>query len=282
MKLDVLGWTALVFVVVGCAGVFGLALSEKGPVRRFWIQYLGFLDRKRRVLFLKPTARQIVGYQIAAMLGALAWAATAESRALALVPVVALAPKVLFPYLQRRRVSRIEDQLDGWLTVVANMLQVTSSLTDALAQSLHLTRAPLGQEVDLMLKEVKLGMPLASGLRTMADRVGSQLLGNIITVMVIGRTSGGAMPTLLEEIASTLRERKRLEGVIRRHTASARTQLMVMVAAPFVILYLVYKAEPTYFDPLFNDILGYLLIAGAIVMWLVAIQLARKILAVDI
>jgi tight adherence protein B len=282
MKLDVLGWTALILVVLGGSGIVALAFRDKGPVRRFWIQYLGFLDRHRRILFIKPSAREIVGYQVAALVALAAWAALRDGRAVLLLPVAVIAPRVLFPFLRKRRVARIEDQLDGWLTIAANMLQVTSSLTDALTQSLHLIRAPLGQEVDLMLKEVKLGMPLATALRTMADRIGSDLLSNIVTVMVIGRTSGGGLPSLLEEMAATLRERKRLEGVIRRHTASARTQLAVMVAAPFVILYLVFKADPAYFDPLTSSLLGYLLIGLAIVLWLVAIRLARKILTVDI
>lgn len=282
MKLEVLGWAGLILLAVGAAAALGLAIAPNGQLHGAFRSYMAMLERERRALFLQFSARQMLAVQLAACVLALAWAALASGRSLILLPLILLAPRLVFPILRKRRLKTIEDALDGWLTIVASMLQVTSSLTDALRQALHLTRGPLRQEVDLLLKEVQVGMPLASALRNMSDRIGSELFSNLVTVMVIGRTSGGALPTLLAETAETLRERKRIDGVIRKHTASSRTQFLVLMVSPFPVAYLMAQNDPHYFDPFFTSFIGYVVLAIAIACWIAAFFLARKIMAVDV
>jgi hypothetical protein len=78
------------------------------------------------------------------------------------------------------------------------------------------------QEVDLALKEMKVGSTLDQALLHMAARVGSRQLDSALSSILIGRQVGGNLPRVLETTAGTLREMRRLEGVVRTKTAGAR------------------------------------------------------------
>src|SRR4029078_11584582 len=85
---------------------------------------------------------------------------------------------------------------------------------------------PIRSEVDLALKEMKVGSTLDQALLHMASRVGSRQLHYALSSILIGRQVGGNLPKVLETTATTLREMKRLEGVVRTKTAQGTGTLV--------------------------------------------------------
>jgi tight adherence protein B len=141
---------------------------------------------------------------------------------------------------------------------------------------------PLKQEVELSLKEMKVGSSLDQALLHMAARVGSRQLDSALSAILIGRQVGGNLPKVLETTASNLREMQRLDGVIRTKTADGKVQLWVIGAMPFGMLMGMNAMWPGYFDPLKHSFTGYVIIGLAGASWIAALLLARKVLAVDI
>ncbi|MBD3671408.1 MAG: hypothetical protein HUJ29_11595, partial [Gammaproteobacteria bacterium] len=87
---------------------------------------------------------------------------------------------------------------------------------------------------------------------------------------------------IMEESAATLREMARLEGVVRTKTAEGKTQAYVLGVIPFVLIGAIHMVDEHWLDPLGSSTLGFAIISVAAVLWITAILLARKILAVDI
>ena len=79
-----------------------------------------------------------------------------------------------------------------------------------------------------------------------------------------------------------LREMARLEGVVRTKTAEGKTQAYVLGVIPFVLIGAIHMVDEHWLDPLGSSTLGFAIISVAAVLWITAILLARKILAVDI
>ncbi|MGB0680287.1 MAG: type II secretion system F family protein [Polyangiales bacterium] len=166
--------------------------------------------------------------------------------------------------------------------MLANALRASPSLGEALASSVELVSAPLSQELDLTVKAMHLGTPLQAALRQMVQRIGSRSVGAAITTLQVAQRTGGNLPQTLETAAAALREMARLEGVVRTKTAEGRSQLMVLAAIPFGLGAAIYAISPESLAPLWTTPAGYLLLAIATALWLGALLLARKILAVDI
>ncbi len=282
-SLDLLLYVGGALLSVGVVTVALLGFSPGGPLLARWSRYTAWLDRQARDLFLDVTGRDMAFGQVIGAALAIALAGVYDDRALLALPFVLLAPRVALTIARRRRREEIETQLNGWLLMLANMLKVTGSLSDALSHTADLTRGPLGQEIDLLLKEQRVGAPLGDALRNMGARVGSPTLSSVITIMLIGRTAGGELPSLLEETASAIRERMRLEAVVRKQTAMGRAQMVVLFLGPPVIVYMFRRVEPDFFEPLFNSgVIGYGLAGVALVFWAASLILARRILAVEV
>jgi tight adherence protein B len=269
-------------LVVGGSAAFGLALRPTGPLGRAIDRYIARLDAECRFQCYSIDGQQLFARQFAGLLIAIAACLTFEDAILWLLPIgVLIGPVLMLRRLRKKRIEKIEGQLDGWLLVLANMLKTTGGLADALAASADLVRPPLRQELDRTLKEIRLGATLDDALRQMGERVKSSILAGVLTLLVVGRRTGGEMPGLLETAASALREMARLEGVIRSKTADGRMQVLVLASAPMVILVVFRIIDPHFFDPLVSSLLGFTLLGAAVVFWMLALLSARKILNVD-
>lgn len=195
---------------------------------------------------------------------------------------IALAPLPTLNYRALKRITRIEAQLDAWLYSLASSLRATPALGEAIADSVLLVQAPLRDELDLLLKEQKLGMSTEEALSRMASRIASGTVQSAIASLRIGLRTGGQLSDILERSAQALREMARLEGVVRTKTAEGKAQTFVVGVLPFPMVALIQNMDPSFFKPLLADIRGHLLISAAAVMWLLAILLARRLVRVDI
>jgi tight adherence protein B len=269
-------------LLVGASIAFGLAMRPTGPLGRLLARYTARLDAECRFQCYAIDGPQFLRRQFAALLLALiACVATDEPLLWILVPAAVFAPYPALRWLRKKRIARIEAQLDGWLLVLSNLLKTAGGLGDALVASVDLVRAPLRQELDQVLKEVRLGATLEDALRQMAARVQSGTLGAVVTVLVVGRRTGGELPGLLETAAAALREMARLEGVIRTKTADGRIQVFILGVAPIAAFFGFRAVDPHFFDPLFASFMGYCLLGAALLLWAMALYSARKILKVD-
>ena len=265
------------------AGTWSMTADTTGMPYRYWARYTGALDRKLRAMFIFTPGRRIAIGQLLAMFVIVAAHLVFELPLWwAVIVFISVVPAVYIENLRRERVQQIEDQLDAFILALSNALKATPSIGAAFSSVLSVIDDPIKNEVDLALKEMKVGSSLDQALLHMAARVGSKQLDSALSAILIGRQVGGNLPKVLESTATTLREMKRLEGVIRTKTAESRMQMWVIGAMPVVFIVGLSAMWPGYFEPLTKSITGYTLIGGISLCWVGALILARKVLAVDV
>ena len=282
--VEVLRWSSLGVITFALfIGTWSMAADENGLPYRYWARYCTSLERKMRSMFIFTPGRLIALSQMAIMF--LLFSANLILEVpfwWAMCLFVAIVPTVYLQMEQRKRVLKIEDQLDNFMLALANALKATPSIGAAFNSVVTVIDDPIRSEVDLALKEMKVGSTLDQALLHMASRVGSRQLDSALSSILIGRQVGGNLPKVLETTATTLREMKRLEGVIRTKTADGRMQLWVIGAMPLVFIVGFGVMWPGYFDPLTKNFTGYAIIGFVAGSWVSALVLARKVLAVDI
>ena len=191
-------------------------------------------------------------------------------------------PGLLLKRARVQRVALMERQIEGWLGSLARALEAAPSLGEAIEVSTTMCDAPLSQELEVVVNEMHLGRPLDRALAAWADRVGSRILVLALATLQVGRQTGGNLGVVLSSAADSLREMERLEGVLRTKTAEGRAQAWVISVVPLPLYFAVQAGDPHYFDPLETTAMGHILVAIAAALWMAAIFLARKILAVQI
>lgn len=259
--------------------LFGLPES---PVRKAAQAYVDDLNRRYAMLRLPRKGAGILAGQVAAVLSLVVLASLLSPVLLLLVPIVVMAPPLQVRKEYDRRIVRIEQQLDGWMLALANALKAVPSIGEALSSSQRLVHAPLSQELDLALKEYRLGAPLETAFDNMAQRMGSRVVRSALSILRIARNTGGDLPKTLESAAASLREMARLEGVVRTKTADGRNQAFVLGSLPAVVVVLLQLTQPDALQPLFDTEFGHVLLGLAGLLWLGAILLSMNILRVDL
>jgi tight adherence protein B len=241
------------------------------------------IERHLRCLVSSFPAARLIQLQLLSFAAfAVVAVAVDEARLLYLSAIALVGPPIYLRWAVKNRVNQIEEQLDGWLLLLANMLRTTSSLSDAVSGTATLVSRPLAAEIDMVLKEVQCGASLDQALRSMGARLGSRRTSATLTALLVGRNTGGDLPKLLEETAAALRELRRLEGVLAQKTSESRVQMFVMALAPPVLYWAFRRMDPHFFDPLYDSAVGNLIFGIAITMWLVALVLAHRILKVNV
>lgn len=265
------------------AMVWAAAADQSGFIYRYSARYIASLERKLRPMFIFTPGRHIAWGQFAVAFFILA-AHTLLTIDLwwMLLIVVAVGPTLYIELMRRKRVEALEMQLDSFILALANALKSTPSIGAAFNSVVTVVSEPIKSEVDLAVKEMKVGSTLDQALLHMASRVGSRQLDSALSAILIGRQVGGNLPKVLETTANTLREMRRLEGVVKTKTAEGKAQLWVIALLPFGMLVGLNLMFPGYFIPLTSSIIGYLIIMGCTACWVTSIVLARKILNVDI
>jgi len=280
---ELLIYGGMVLVVLGVAIAITLVLLvPRSFIRVLWTRYTDRMNDECRFLFYKTTGAEIGRKQLFAT-ALLLSAAVLLSNTLFLVVLlfVWLIPIIILQRWHADRVTAIETQLDSWLMLFANALKATPSLGEGIKATAKIVRAPIAQELDLVIKEMNLGNPLDQAMMNMSRRIGSPIVAGVVATVLVGRQTGGDMPQILEQSASTLREMARLEGVFRTKTAEGKAQAYLLTVMPLVLIFVVQWMDPAWFEPLMGNTLGYVMIIGATVCWIAAVILTRQILTVN-
>lgn len=285
-RLRPLRYAAIGLVVFAMwLGTFVMVRDVQGVPHRLWNRYTAYLERQlHRQFIFRPGGQVAIGQGIA-MFAIVLVSVPLRVDPLYAVGLLALAtagPLVYIERMRRKRVAKIEQQLDGFLLALANALKATPSLGKAFNSVRTLVMPPLRQEIELATKEMRVGSTLDQALLLMASRIGSRQVDSALSALLIGRQAGGNLPRILDTTSATLREMSRLDAVVRAKTAEGKAQMSVLSVFPLLLIVLFSAVKPDYFDPLTETVTGWIIIAIAAGFWVSSIVVARKIVSVDV
>lgn len=276
-------------LVTAAAALFGGTLlyafaraPDTLPVRLYH-RYVLSLERRTRLMFLDVRGAHVVVAQAVATVSVLGVSLLLGAPLLLVLLVpIGLAPTLILERKRKQRVAQIEMKLDGFVVALANALRATPSPGRALAMVHGVTPAPLDREIELVLREMRVGSTLEQALSNLSARVRSFQLDAALSGFLIGRQTGGNVPQILDSAAETLREMARLSGMLRAKTADGRAQANVLAVFPALLILAFDWASPGYFQPLTESATGLFITLLAIGMWLVSILLVRRIMEAEL
>jgi tight adherence protein B len=152
-------------------------------------------------------------------------------------------------YLKRRQAGRLKafgDQLPDTITLLANSLRAGSSFLQGIELVTREARPPISEEFERVVREMQLGLALQPALNNLVRRVASEDLELMVTAIQIQSQVGGNLATVLDAIAHTIRERRRIQGEIQTLTAMQRYSGYVITLLPIGLAGLLFLISPTY------------------------------------
>ncbi|HEX4324032.1 MAG TPA: type II secretion system F family protein, partial [Gaiellaceae bacterium] len=145
---------------------------------------------------------------------------------------------------------RFAEQLPDALDVVASALRSGQSLVGALAVVVESASEPMKTELQRVVADEQLGVPIQDSLRVVAARMASSDVDQFALVAELQREAGGNVAEVVERVSETVRERFDLRRLIQTLTMQGRMSRWIVSALPIGIVILLQIENPHYLHPL--------------------------------
>lgn len=182
----------------------------------------------------------------------------------------------------RARLSLFNKQLPVALQVMATSLRSGFGVMEAVQTVGREMDQPLSGEFSLIIDQARVGGSFEAGVAQMVERVGSEDLRIVARALEIHRKVGGDLASILDSVASTMREREELRGHIKALTAQQRLGGMIVGVLPVWVVGFFLVANPDFISPLWEENVGRMLLAAGAVMELVAFIAMNRIMSIEV
>lgn len=275
------------------AGAYGVDLVD--PARQSGSARLSaFLDRYRfakklKVLLVHANSDLSVGGAVLASAGAalvsgltvfvflhwllLAAAASAAGSAL---------PYGVLRFRRSHRLKAFNAALPDAIDLMARALRAGHAMGSSIEMVADQMPEPLAFEFVQVYQQQRLGLQFRVALLQMGARVPSRDLQFLITAILVQKETGGDLTEILDRAAYVIRERIRIEGEVRTHTAQGRLTGWILGLLPIIMLMLINLVSPGYSSLLFHDPVGQELLYAGGAFILVGAFIIRKIVDVQV
>jgi tight adherence protein B len=204
------------------------------------------------------------------------------SLALIMGLIALVCPYFYLKYITWRRMRRFLEQLPDALDMMSQSLQAGLGLTQAMVYVAKEMPDPLGTEFSVFIEEVNLGLPLADALKKLEERMVLPEVRLFSTALLVQRDVGGSLAELLNKLADIIRDRFRIERLIKSLTGQNRMSAWTVCSVPPFLGVFMFIREPEMMNDMLIDPMGRAMLAVALVLEIIGIFVFRKLIKVHI
>ncbi|MDE3104887.1 MAG: type II secretion system F family protein [Acidobacteriota bacterium] len=191
-------------------------------------------------------------------------------------------PVLYLLFARHQRFTKFIKLLPETLDLLARALKAGHSISSATEMVAQEIAEPVGPEFRRLFEEQNFGLPMRDALMNLTERVPLSDVRYLITAILIQRETGGNLVEVLEKTTSVLRQRIKLEGEIRVHTAQGRLTGWILCLLPVILFFGISIVNPHYSDLLLQDSLGRKLIVVGLILMCFGMVVIRKIVNIKV
>lgn len=180
-----------------------------------------------------------------------------------------LAPALLYLFLNfliSRRRKNFESQVPDTLQMFAGGLRAGHSLLRAIDAAAQENEGAMAEELSRIVNETRIGRDLGDSMADVSRRTASEDFFWIAQAIEIHREVGGDLAEVLDHVGETIRDRNQVKGQVRALSAEGRVSAMVLMALPILMFIGLVVLNPTYAQVFTTTVIGFILLAAALVL----------------
>ncbi len=192
--------------------------------------------------------------------------------------VLACVPLGVISFKRSRRISTFNAGLPDAIDMMGRSLRAGHSMVASINIVAEQSVDPVRKEFHEVFKQQNFGLPLRDALMQMLSHVPSQDLRVLVTGILVQKETGGNLAEILDRTGNVVRERMRIQGEIRTHTAQGRMTGYILCSLPIVVLIGMNFINPGYSNILLDTSTGHKLICLGIVLISAGFMIIRSII----
>uniref|UniRef100_UPI0040576FC1 type II secretion system F family protein n=1 Tax=Acetatifactor sp. TaxID=1872090 RepID=UPI0040576FC1 len=134
------------------------------------------------------------------------------------------------------------------------------------------------QELEGIRRGLVINITLEEQLYDMAERSGSEEIGQFATVFSIAKRNGGNLPEIIGTTADLISRKLEARQEMQTMLSGRRMEQTVMKLVPFGVVGYIGISYPGYFDILYHNFLGAAVMTGCLILYLLAYIFGEKVL----
>lgn len=189
--------------------------------------------------------------------------------------------------LCNRRKKQLEQEFrDVILSVLAN-IQAGYSVENAFLESyqdivmLYGAESDMARELRLLRQKLRVNQSIEDVLQNLADRSGVTDIRDFAETFQIAKRTGGDWKGMISNTAAILRDKQEVRRELHTLLTQRKLELQIMRYIPFAIIGYLSLTSRGYFDVLYHNVFGVLVMTGCLLVYVVAVYLAEQILDID-
>ena len=181
-----------------------------------------------------------------------------------------------------KRLRKFLEQFPDGLDMISQSLQAGLGLTQAMVFVAKEMPDPMGTEFSVFIEEVNLGLPLGEALKKFEERMNLPEVRLFNTALMVQREVGGSLAELLTKLANIIRDRFRIERLIKSLTAQNRISAWTVCSVAPLLAIFMFMREREMMNEMLNHPAGRGMLAAALLLEIAGILTFRKLIKVHI
>jgi tight adherence protein B len=164
----------------------------------------------------------------------------------------------------RARINAFRDQLETVMRSLVTGVRVGLGLRQALVHVADQSKEPASKELTRVIGTANLGTSVLDALDGLAKRMAMPETVMMARVIRVQAQSGGDLAGVLENLADTIRDRRKLARRVSALTAQARISAWVLGCLPLAFLAFILLTQPSLRDATLSTSVGHIVLALAL------------------
>ncbi|MGD0763670.1 MAG: type II secretion system F family protein [Roseiarcus sp.] len=190
-------------------------------------------------------------------------------------------PNLVLARLRARRINKFIAIFPNALDILVRSVKAGLPLADSLRIIANEAPEPVRSEFRKVVEAQTLGLPLPEAVEKMARRVPVSETNFFAIVIGIQTKAGGNLSEAVGNLSRTLRERKKMTGKISAMAMEAKASAVIIGAVPFVVTGVLYLSSPGYISLLWTTQHGRIVAAIAIFWMSIGVAMMKKMISFD-
>lgn len=207
---------------------------------------------------------------------------------LLMLPIAFLTLKKKSETLCKKRKQRLEMEFREVILSVSSNLQAGYSVENAFREAyqditlLFGKEALMARELFLLQQKLSNNEQLEDILMNLSKRSGVDDIKDFAEIFQIAKRSGGDICAIISNTAQIIGDKQEVRKEIETVMSEKVLEQTIMRYIPFLIIFYISLTSDGYFEPLYHNILGWLIMTACLGVYVLACRLSDKILDIEI
>lgn len=210
------------------------------------------------------------------------------------IACLCLSPLLLFflrekkKELAKKRGQELSIQFKDLLLTVSANLKAGYSVENAFRESyrdmqmLYGAESPICQEIRHIITGLENNIVLEKLLYSLGQRSHEPDIMQFADVFMIAKRSGGNMTDILAKTAAVIEQKIETDKEIRLMISAKRMEQKIMNMVPFLIIFYVGTTSKGFFDVLYHNVIGIMIMTVCLGLYGAAYLLSKRIVEIEV